>query len=416
MARKLEGKLPTGVEFHGASLRIWFMYKGRRCKETITNVVTPGNIKHCASLRDVIVAEIKQGTFNYRKHFPDSPRVLDACGNTGSNLNVTLAEKLDEHLADAKMRKARKTWQADGSRYQHLLDYFTESCRVRDISKRDADKFIAHLLAGGVSPKTVSNITPILRWVLRTAFEDGVLAENVADRITDPGANETDNPARRRKNPFTLKELSLLERLRPSDPDVDFFLFNCWTGLSVSEAMALGWNDLENAGKTGKLRIRRALVDLEYRVPKETHRNRTIELNQKAADLLKAQMERTRLLPPIDVQVTQRNNVQRMWEPVQFIWRVNRSGGPWGKTSIQRAIKRLCLKAGVDPRSANQCRHTFASQMLTMRVPQEVIARQMGHRDTEMLKKHYGEWIEADETGNASEMNRAIAARLGQNS
>ncbi|WP_325892871.1 Arm DNA-binding domain-containing protein [Grimontia sp. NTOU-MAR1] len=37
--------IPEGVEVRGKSTRIWFMYRGNRCKETLKGwAVTPSNI------------------------------------------------------------------------------------------------------------------------------------------------------------------------------------------------------------------------------------------------------------------------------------------------------------------------------------------------------------------------------------
>lgn len=45
----------------------------------------------------------------------------------------------------------------------------------------------------------------------------------------------------------------------------------------------------------------------------------------------------------------------------------------------------------------NNCRHTYASQMLsTGVVPLDWIADQMGHTSTAMIWKHYGKWINED--------------------
>ena len=41
-------------------------------------------------------------------------------------------------------------------------------------------------------------------------------------------------------------------------------------------------------------------------------------------------------------------------------------------------------------------RHTFASQALSSYVQVEWVARQLGHTDTTMVKKHYGRWIPSD--------------------
>jgi len=82
-------------------------------------------------------------------------------------------------------------------------------------------------------------------------------------------------------------------------------------------------------------------------------------------------------------------------------------GNPLGRiTSID--------KAGVRHRGANQCRHTFASQALTSDVPVEWAARQLGHSDTTMIKKHYGRWIPGDTRSMAGIVSAMMGFRTAQ--
>lgn len=63
---------PTGVEVHGESLRIWFIYQGKRVRENLGVPDTPKNRKIAGELRASVCFAIKTGTFNYASQFPDS--------------------------------------------------------------------------------------------------------------------------------------------------------------------------------------------------------------------------------------------------------------------------------------------------------------------------------------------------------
>lgn len=65
-------KYPTGVENHGGTLRIWFIYKGVRVRESLGVPDTPKNRKTAGELRTSICYAIKTGNFNYAEQFPDS--------------------------------------------------------------------------------------------------------------------------------------------------------------------------------------------------------------------------------------------------------------------------------------------------------------------------------------------------------
>lgn len=66
-------KLPTGVEIRGRNIRIWFMFRGKRCRETLKGwEITNSNIKKAGNLRALIVHEINSGEFEYLRRFPQS--------------------------------------------------------------------------------------------------------------------------------------------------------------------------------------------------------------------------------------------------------------------------------------------------------------------------------------------------------
>ena len=67
--------LPTGVEIRNNKICIWFMSRGKRCRETLKGWInTPANIKKAGNLRAVIVCEINLGEVDYNQRFPSSTR------------------------------------------------------------------------------------------------------------------------------------------------------------------------------------------------------------------------------------------------------------------------------------------------------------------------------------------------------
>jgi hypothetical protein len=52
-------KYPTGVENHGGTLRIWFIYKGVRVRESLGVPDTPKNRKTAGELRTTICYGLK---------------------------------------------------------------------------------------------------------------------------------------------------------------------------------------------------------------------------------------------------------------------------------------------------------------------------------------------------------------------
>ncbi len=186
-------------------------------------------------------------------------------------------------------------------------------------------------------------------------------------------------------------------------------LFDCWAGLSVSELIALSWDDADLEG--GTAHVRRARVNTEFKSPKEKSRARTLELIDPAIEYLRKQWQYTGHLPPIAVDVTQRDNITIKRENVKFVFRDGVSGEPWYGSSLGRWFTSHLKKVGVRHRGPNQCRHTFASQALSSYVPVEWVSRQLEHTDTTMVKKHYGRWIPSDTKSLAGVVSQMIGFR-----
>ncbi len=79
-----------GVEIHGSNLRITFMWRRRRCRESLGLPITKANIKYAAQLRAAILHEIKLGTFDYARHFPDSKHAGNYSNTKDERLHALL--------------------------------------------------------------------------------------------------------------------------------------------------------------------------------------------------------------------------------------------------------------------------------------------------------------------------------------
>ena len=61
-----------------------------------------------------------------------------------------------------------------------------------------------------------------------------------------------------------------------------------------------------------------------------------------------------------------------------------------------RIFKPLLNKAGIRCRPIDQCRHKFASQMLTIAVADRRITKQMGHSSIAISEQHFGQWMSGE--------------------
>lgn len=398
------GKLPRGIETNGNQLRISFMLNGVRCREPLRDVgkIDKAAIAYASHKRSAILVEIREGRFSYAKHFPDSPRAALFSGEGGPALHRTVEEGVELWMKVQRAKKAPSTSRNYGHKARHVIEKFGKR-KIANISKSEIELFQAELLRKGLSPKTVNDIFTVIRGIWSDAFSEGALKSNPLDRIKNLDRDLEDDSA----DPFTRDELARIRAVKTKrTQDITMILFACWTGLSLSELIGLGWDDVDFSA--GTVRVRRARVESIYKVPKEKVRIRTIELVAPALSLLRDQFASTGDLPPVTVEVFQRDNITSRNEAVRFIFRNGMSGEPWHPASLGRWFAGHLKRAGVRHRGPNQCRHTFASQMLSSYVPVEWVARQLGHTDTSMVRKHYGRWIPGDTRSMASLVSQML--------
>ncbi|WP_144395050.1 tyrosine-type recombinase/integrase [Pleionea sediminis] len=383
-------KLPTGIRLHGDQILIDFQYQGTRCREPLSGIgkINKSTIQYAVNKRNSILVEIKEGRFDYSKHFPNSKKDIQITGYNGPELNRSVRKAVHIWLNVKKVTKAKSTYRNYVHKSKHVVNEWGDR-PIRNITKSDILLFQAKLLKK-LQPKTVNDIFIIVRGIWSDAFYDDIIKSNLPERIENIPIESDNEP-----DPFTNDEL---ERIAGANThrieDVNMIMFNCWTGLSVSELAALAWEDVDTVNWT--IKISRARVEDHYKVPKEKSRVRTIELIEPAKYWLKKQLEYTYMLDPNEIYVFQRDNVRKEKQNIRFVFFNRYNDLPYSPASFARWFESHLKKAKVRHRGPNQCRHTFASKMITNYVPLEWVARQLGHTDTSMIKKHYGKIIPGD--------------------
>lgn len=394
--------MPRGVELHGVTVRIVFMFNGERCREPINghSKVTKSTILYAENKRNVILNEIAENRFDYLAHFPNSAKAAQFAGLNLQKRSVT--DAVNQWLSVQEATKAKSTFKNYKVKAQHVTKKWGNR-KLSDITKSQMEIFQSELLKGGLSPKTVNDIFTIVRGVWSEAFHDGIIKNNPLDRVKNIERDNLEETA----DPFTREELARLESVNTvRQGDINMIMFWCWSGLSLSEIIALAWEDIDT--ETWTVKVQRAKVLNQYKVPKERGRIRVIELLEPAKMWLQRQMVLTFMQQATEYTVQQRDNITSRQESIRLVFLNGKSGEPWYDHSVRRWFTGLLKRAKLRHRGPNQCRHTFASQLLSNYVPLEWVARQLGHSDTTMIKKHYGKWIPKDSQRMASRISEMM--------
>lgn len=85
-----------GVTARGDRIQISFMYQNKRCREIIPREPNVKNLKDAFEIKQMVLTEIKLGTFDYAKRFPNSVNAKKYSTSAGSL--ITIEEALNNWL------------------------------------------------------------------------------------------------------------------------------------------------------------------------------------------------------------------------------------------------------------------------------------------------------------------------------
>lgn len=373
--------MPEGVEIRGKSVRVNFRWNGKQYRETIGKN-TPDNMNHAARLAKIIRLEIDSGTFEYARHFPESPHVKT---NTFGHYAALLLEIKKTELAYSSFRGLESKMRC------HILPKWG-SAQAKEIDYFAIQKWIQAELAK-LSSKTIKEVISITGMVfqLYSAHSGGQHNPVNGIRVRLPDDEDPD--------PFTLDEIkAILETPTDRVQEINMMQFMIWDGPRLSEAMALCWEDVLNL-EEGIIRYRRAMVRGRYKVTKTRRSSRTQKLLKPAREALQKQWRITGQSAPLELSVIDRDNRTERKSKLRPVFLNSNTFKPhYSDLSIRDRFWRVHLKnAGVRYRGPSNCRHTFISQMLSSgAVPLQWIAAHVGHTTTHMIQRKYGTWIRQD--------------------
>lgn len=353
-----------GLSIRDNSIVMSFTYQGKRCRESFPLPLTKSALKQLQQKRQAILYEIKNGTFDYAKHFPGSRSKNALAFRKTQASQYTIAEAFNDWLKRNQAKYERSTLRDyHSSIYHHLIPQFGKLA-LSELSVIRIKDWLASLKC---SNKRKNNILIPLRRLYDELYGDEIIEKNPLNRIKNLSVSS------REPEPFTLSEIErILEQLNGQEKNIIQFAF--WSGLRTSELIALGWVDVDFVHN--RIYVRHAKVRGILKAPKTCAGSRTIILQPKAREAL----------------LNQRTYTGQLNETVFHDSRTNQ---PWKNDQpLRRILWTPALKrAGIKYREPYQTRHTFASILLSRGEEPMWVATQMGHKDWGMIRKVYGRWI-----------------------
>lgn len=364
--------LPRGVEIFRGALRIRFTWDGIRRSETLPYPPTQKGIQAASILRDQVASLNKLGLLDQDKYaelFPGSQTVVGGKPTFGEYAQLWL----DSREITAGTRLNYKSalnlyWMP----YLALvrMDLLTTSLLRRIVTAIPWS-----------SPNVKRNAITRLSTIVEDAVREGLLSRNPAALL--------DLPKRSRKeiDPFTLEEANAIiaklyeHKHWPSQIYAAFFEFVFFTGLRLSEALAVRWDAVDLEKKTVHVKRTIALGVVEERT--KTGKDRFVLLNERALHALEFAKEYAERRKDRKGKVTEMPYVFPPSKNSEYVKQTSDLHHQWVPILKDLGIRR---------RPPYNCRHTYATICLMSGLNPAFIAQQLGH-SVHMLLSTYARWL-----------------------
>ncbi|NNJ15516.1 tyrosine-type recombinase/integrase [Pseudomonas putida CSV86] len=364
--------LPPGIDVHYGSLRIRFTWEGSRRSETLPYPATQKGIKAASQLRDKVNSLIKLGLLDHDKYaelFPSSTAVAGGTPMFGEYAQLWLDSR--EITAGTRLN------------YKSALNLYwmphLAMVRIDLITTTLLRRIIAAI--SWSSPNVKRNAITRLSTILEGAVREGLIPKNPAAIL--------DLPKRSKKeiDPFTLDEANaIIARLYqhkhwPSLIYAAFFEFVFFSGLRLSEALAVRWDAVDLEKKT--VHVKRTVAQGLVEERTKTGKDRFVLLNDRALHAIEYAKQYAERRKDRKGKVTEMPYVFPPSKSSEYVKQTSDLHKQWVPVLNELGIRR---------RPPYNCRHTYATICLMSGLNPAFIAQQLGH-SVQMLLSTYARWI-----------------------
>jgi len=322
-----------------------------------------------------------------------------ATGRPIPDSHLTVARHFEDWLRAKKTSVRSSTYnQNEGHVRVHILPYLGH-VRLIDLDYRQINLFYEHLQASDLAPRTIYDISSILRAGLKDAADKRIIRDNPA--LLAARLSRGDREA----SFLAPQELAAFLTAAKGERLEDAFIVALNTGMRPGEWLGLAWQDVDLP--QAKLTVRQALHEEKGRLflgPVKTRAGRrTISLPKEAVKAL--QRQRTR-------QMKDKLVAGGTWVNEWGLVFTNTRGGALYRTNIaKRDMKRILDRASLDGVTLHTFRHTHASLLIAAGEDIKTVSRRLGHEKITITLQTYGHLMPGRDEEAANAMD-AIFANL----
>lgn len=364
---------PTGVEPIGKTIRIRFMWKGKRRCETLAYPQTPQGVQAAAGLRTQVVQLAKLGMLSgekYAEFFPSSSYAAAArCPLFGDYAQDWLnARDIVKGTRDNYIYTFNRYWMPALAALP--IDEINSALLRKLVAKTEFP-----------SARTKRNALIKLSSVLKAACRDELIPRNPVDSIERPKV------IKKQVDPFTVEEADTIIAHLYANLGVraqgyaPYFEFALYTGMRPAEIMALRWDELDLEARTAH--VCRIVADGQVHERTKTKVNRFVLLNSRAIHAIEVARQYR----------TERARRKQAFPDTPYVFPPCVRGEHLANTHrADEQFKRALTLLGIRPRPQYNCRHTYATICLMAGMNPAFIAGQLGH-SVQMLLSTYARWL-----------------------
>ena len=385
-------KEEKGIVIHGHSLRITFQYQGVRCRETLGLEPTKPNLKFAVNLKAAINHEIKMGTFDYAKHFPDSKNAKKYGKVDSEDIkHVTIGDLSERYLELKKVDIGIQTEKGYANAIKQCVNAIGKDQIMSELTGEDMMIMRSDLVetraASSVNTYCIS-FTQFLEFAFNSGYTKQQLHKSLKRLKSD----------KKPPDPFEQDEFEQLIECCNCQEFKHFLILSVYTGMRTGEVCALAWEDIDFDKKT--ILVRRSITEKnKFKLPK-TDKERTVYLMPPAIEALKKQKRHTFMAQGETIQVHQKDKRKTKDVLVRPVFRKITENGvienEWNTApTLRHGWRQTVKRSGIRRRPMYQTRHTYACWGLTAHGNVAFIANQMGHSDLNMVSKTYGTWMDS---------------------
>ena len=371
MARKPVG-LPAGMDIHHGSIRIRFMWNGSRRSETLPYPPTQKGLKSASQVIDQVKGLIKLGLLDDDKYvelFPSSSNVAGGKINFGEYAQLWLDSR--EVVDGTKLN------------YTGALNLYWMPAlalvRIDLITTTLLRRTMATIK--WKSPAVKRNAIVKLSTILSSAVSEELISKNPAAVL--------DLPKRSKKeiDPFSLEEANdIIAKMYqhehwPSTIYAAFFEFVFFTGMRLSEALALRWDAVDVEKRVAHVCRGIALGEVVERT--KTGSDRFVLLNERALHALEFAKQYADRRRRGKGKILKTPFIFPPSKNAEYVKQTSDLHGQWVPTLKALNIRR---------RPPYNCRHTYATICIMSGMNPAFISQQLGH-SVQMLLSTYARWI-----------------------